>query len=376
LPGARIVFGGPHATALPGDVLTSPAVDFVLAGEAETTLPRLARGEAPADVPGLWRRGPDGAAVGNPPPPLIDDLDLLPDPAFGKLPIRNYRPSLGNYRLLPSLGITLTRGCYGRCAFCFRDIFGARVRSLSTGRIIDILVRLGRDYGVREVQFYDDIFLGSKARIREFCDAMLKSNIGMLWVCNMRAELTDDETVRMMRRAGCHTVDYGIESGDPEVLREMRKEVALERTLEAVRAARRAGLRIKNGFMLGYPGETKQAMLRTIRFAMRADPDTAMFNIATPFPGTDIFRGCEADGSLLSKDWDLYDYATPLIRLPDVNPEELLRIYREAYRRFYLRPRVFRRWFVRMTSVEQMRMAAGAFAGILSLVFGERRGSK
>jgi len=221
---------------------------------------------------------PGGAAAGNPPPPLIDDLDSLPGPRVRQAADPQLQAFARKLQTLASLGITLTRGCYGRCAFCFRDIFGARVRSLSTGRIIDMLERLGRDYGIREVQFYDDIFLGTKARIREFCDAMLKSNTGMLWVCNMRAELTDDETVRLMRRAGCHTVDYGVESGDPDVLREMRKEVALERTLESVRAARRAGLRIKNGFMLDIPAKRKQTMARTIGFAMRADPDTAMFN--------------------------------------------------------------------------------------------------
>lgn len=372
LPEARIVFGGAHPSALPEETLEASGADFVLSGEAEATLPLLVGGETPEKVPGLCRRD-DGTIRRNEPGPPIEDLDALPAPAFAKLPIGKYRPALGNYRLLPCLGVTMTRGCYGRCTFCYRHIFGSKVRAHSAERILEILGLLRDRFHVREVQFYDDIFLGTKQRIAEFCELLLKQGPKMAWGCNLRAELTDETTLRLMRRAGCWLVDYGIESGDAEILGATRKQVDLERTIEAMRTARRAGMRLKSGLMLGFPGETKEAMKRTVLAAMRAAPDSAMFNIVTPFPGTEIFAQCETDGTLLSKDWDRYDYSTPLIALPGGGEKELTKIYRWAYRRFYFRPAVVGKWLRRARSREQLRMAADAFLGITSLVFLERK---
>jgi anaerobic magnesium-protoporphyrin IX monomethyl ester cyclase len=372
MPDMRIVFGGPHPSALPAEPLEEGAADYVLTGEAETTLPRLIAGDAPESVPGLsWQD--NGAVRHNPPPALIENLDDLPMPAFDKLPIEKYHPSLGNYRVRPCLGITLTRGCYGRCTFCYRHLFGSRVRPHSPGRIIETLEMLKTRYVVKEVQFYDDIFLGTKERIHSFCHAVLSRSLGMLWVCNMRAELTDDATMRLMRKAGCYMVDYGIENGNPALLGSMKKNVDLERTIDSMHTARRAGMQLKSGFMIGYPGETRADMQRTIATARRAAPDAAMFNIVTPFPGTEIFAQCEADGTLLSKHWEDYDYAHPLIRLPDADAKDLLRIYRKAYSAFYLRPSMVWRWLRIVRSPEQLRMAFDAFVGLMSLVFVERR---
>lgn len=373
LPETRIVMGGSHVSALPEEPLRESSVDYVLKGEAEETLPLLVGGSAPENIPGLHRRGAGGEILSNPPPALIEDLDALPMPAFDKLPIDKYRPSLGNYRRLPCLGVTMSRGCYGRCTFCYREMFGSRVRTPSAERIIEILRILQARYHVREVQYYDDIFLGTKPRIHAFCEALGAAGLRMDWVCNLRAELTDAETVRAMRRAGCYMVDFGIESGDAAVLESMRKNVELEKTLEAMRTARAGGMRLKSGFMLGYPGETRASMQRTIATSRRADPDTAMFNIVTPFPGTEIFEQCGREGTLLTRDWDRYDYAYPLIGLPDATPDELLKIYKRAYRKFYMRPRVVWRWLRLVRTKEQFKMAVSAFFAILSLITVERR---
>jgi anaerobic magnesium-protoporphyrin IX monomethyl ester cyclase len=372
LPGARIVMGGPHPAALPAEPFERGMVDFVLVGEAETTLPRLVRGDTPQDIAGLVWRGPDGALRSNPPPPLIEDLDTLPDPAFDKLPIRRYRPSLGNYRHLPSLGITMTRGCYGNCTFCSRLLFGTRVRTFGTARVVGLVESLRDRYGLREIQFYDDIFLGTKRRIHEFCEAMIERRVGVSWACFMRAELTDRETARLMRRAGCYLVDFGIESGDEAVLEAVHKKVALQRTLQAVEAFRAEGVLLKCGFILGFPGESRASMHRTLDLAVRLAPHAAVFNLATPYPGTELFRQCEADGTLLSRDWDLYDQAHPLIALPDTSPDELLALYREAHRRFYLRPAAVLRWARVLRSPEQTAMAARAFGGLLRFLFLDR----
>jgi anaerobic magnesium-protoporphyrin IX monomethyl ester cyclase len=372
LPAARVVFGGPHPSALPDEPIARGAADYVLVGEAETTLHRLVAGAPPETIAGLVWKAPDGTLRRNPPPPLVADLDSLPDPAYEKLDIETYRPSLGNYQKLPSLGVIVTRGCYGQCSFCYRALFGSRVRSLSVERIIRMLTTLRDRHGVREIQFYDDVFLGTRARIRAFCEAMIEQRVGLTWSCFMRAELTDEETAGLMKRAGCYLVDFGIESADAAVLGHMRKNVALERTLAAVEVFRRQGMVPKCGFILGYPGETRETIGRTVDLAISLAPHAASFNLATPFPGTDPFAQCQAEGLLTSTDWDDYDLAHALIRLPDVSPSELLALYKEAYRRFYLRPATVLRWAARLRSPENVVATARAFFRLVSLVFLER----
>jgi len=372
LPTVKMVLGGPHPSVLPEEALGFPEIDFVLAGEAETTLPRLVRGAPPEDVPGLAWRDADGLIRCNPPPPLIDDLDTLPPPAFDKLPLDRYRPSLGNYQHLPSLGITMTRGCYGQCTFCSRSLFGTRVRSFSTGRILSLVEDLRDRYHIREIQFYDDIFLGTKRRIQEFCEAMIARKVGVSWACFMRAELTDEATARLMRKAGCYLVDFGIESGDEEILQTMNKRVQLQRTLDAAMTFRGAGVQLKCGFLFGYPGETRASLLRTIDLAVRLAPDVAVFNLATPYPGTEMMRECEEAGLLLSRDWDDYDQAHALIALPDLSPDELVGLYNQAYRRFYLRPATLVRWARGMRSWDQATMMVQAFASMVSFLFLDR----
>jgi len=372
LPGARIVLGGPHPSILPDEALAEPAVDCVLVGEAETTLPRLVAGDAPETIPGLVWRGPQGDIVRNPLPPLVEDLDSLPDPAFEKLPIERYRPSLGNYLHLPALGFTATRGCYAKCTFCNQNIFGSRVRTLPAERLVAFVESLRDRYGVREVQFYDDVFLGTKKRIRGFCEAMIARRVGVSWSCFMRAELTDAETASLMKRAGCYLVLFGIESADPSVLGEMRKNVSLDRTREALAVFRREGVLLKCGFILGYPGETRETMRRTVDLALEIAPHAAAFNLATPFPGTQLYSRCLEEGTLESTDWDDYDQAHALIAIPGVSRQELLDLYRGAYRRFYLRPGAVLRWAARVRSWDQLAMMTRAFLRIVSLVFLER----
>lgn len=371
-PHARVVMGGPHASALPDEPLERAPGMLVLRGEAENSFVDLVTEKSFEEIAGLsWRD--NGTAHHNPVGPLIEDLDGLPRPAYHLLPIRNYRPSLGNYRLLPALSIIATRGCYGRCTFCYREIFGSVVRVRSAALVIDELKYLRRDHGIRDVSFYDDVFMGTKKKIREFCELMIREKPDVIWLCNLRGELTDPETLTLMRRAGCYAVDYGVESGDACVLASMKKNVALERTIECIRMARAAGMDIKCGFIIGSPGETPATLNATLNAAMTISPDTAMFNISTPFPGTDIFKWAEQEKRLLSRNWDLYDYSHVLFDLPELPPEAVASFYKTVYRKFYLRPAYILRRVLKLRSPAHLRMAAEAFIAIVQLVFFERK---
>lgn len=371
-PDARIVIGGPHVTALPDEPFEKLSNIITVRGEAELTFEDLLAEKPIENIQGIsFHR--DGHVVHNPARPLIADLDALPVPAYGLLPIDLYHPSLGNYRRKPALSIIATRGCYGRCTFCYRETFGNKVRARSVQLIADELKLLRSNYGIRDVQFYDDIFLGSKKAIREFCEIMLRDRIDVIWVCNMRSELTDPDILKLMRRAGCYMVDYGIESGAPDVLAGMKKNIELERTAECVKMARAAGMDIKCGFIIGAPGESRQSLTATLDTAISINPDTAMFNIMTPFPGTDIFKSAEEDETLVSRDWDAYDYSHVLLKLPTLPSGEIEAFYKMVYRKFYLRPYYILRRLLRMRTAAHARMAAEAFFAIVGLVFFERR---
>lgn len=375
-PHARILMGGPHVTALPEEPFSKIPGAIVVRGEAEETFKDLLDEKPPEDIAGISfsESGKPGAPViHNPARPLIADLDTLPMPAYHLLPIRNYYPSLGNYRRKPALSIIATRGCYGKCTFCYRETFGNTVRTRSLDLIVAELRLLREKYGIRDVSFYDDVFMGTKKKIRSFCERMIKEKLDVIWLCNLRGELTDPETLKLMRRAGCYMVDYGVESGSEEILESMHKNAELERTRECIRMARAAGLDIKCGFIIGSPGETRRSMRATLDTALDIAPDTAMFNISTPFPGTEIFQWAEREGRLLSRDWDLYDYSHVIMDLPTVKKADIEDFYKTVYRKFYLRPSYIARRALKLRTPDHARMAAEAFLAISRLVFLERR---
>jgi radical SAM superfamily enzyme YgiQ (UPF0313 family) len=374
-PGAGIVMGGPHVSALPDEPFERAPGIIVLRGEAENSFVDLVKEKPFSEIAGLsWND--NGSVRHNPVGPLIENLDELPRPAYHLLPIRNYRPSLGNYRRLPALSIIATRGCYGRCTFCYREIFGSVVRVRSAALVIEELKYLRRVHGIRDVSFYDDVFMGTKKKIREFCELMLKEKPDVIWLCNLRGELTDPETLKLMKHAGCYAVDYGVESGDPDVLASMKKNVELERTTECIRMARAAGMDIKCGFIIGAPGETSATLKATLETAMKIEPDTAMFNIATPFPGTDMFQWAEKENRLQSRDWDLYDYSHVILKLPELQDDEVLSFYKTVYRKFYLRSKYIFRRLLKLRNPANLKMAAEAFIAIVQLVFFEERERK
>ncbi len=336
-PSATLVLGGVHPTVLPEEVLACPSVDYVVRGEGEQTFLELVQGRAPEKIDGLsYRR--DGAVVHNRERALLPDLDSLPPPAYHLLPMDRYYPSQGAYRRLPALSMMATRGCGARCTFCYR-MFGNRVRVRSARHLIEELRLLRRDYGIREIQFLDDTFTAARKTIMEFCALMAAERVDLTWSCFARVDFIDEELLRSLKAAGCHQIMYGFESADPAVLAAIDKRAGLERAEEAARLTKKVGIDLRGAFMLGNPGETAESMERTLRWAVRMNPDLAVFNITTPYPGTAMFAWAKEQGYLMTEDWDDYDLSRSVMRLPTVTPEEVDRFYREAYRRFYLRPR-------------------------------------
>jgi len=362
-PDAKIVFGGVHPSVMPEETLNNCEVDFVVIDEGEITTRELVGGESPVNILGLsWKDS--GKIIHNPLRPLIENLDQIPAPAYHLLPMKKYRPALGSYKRLPVMSIFATRGCPGRCTFCYRT-FRGKVRSRSAKNIIAEIKILRKDYGIREISFYDDTFTAFKDTVKEFCERLNSEKIDVTWSCFTRPDYIDFELLKYMKNSGCHLILFGIESADEQILKNVNKEVSLQQAKWAVKASRKLGIQTRASFMLGNPQETEETIKKSMEFVIKLDPDEVHFNIATAYPGTELFRWAKEKGYLISEDWSKYNMSEINMALPTVSHETLKKYYKLAHRRFYLRPKIILRRLLKIRDFTQFLQEAKGFLAIL-----------
>jgi len=363
-PESKIVVGGVHATAMPEEVLRDENIDYVIRGEGEIPFTELVEGVAPAAIGGLSYRG------SNPLQPYqhnemaepLEDLDALPTPAYHLIPFEAYKPAIGAYRRLPAVNMTMTRGCPGKCTFCNSAETALRTRSAE--HLVNEIEVLQARYGIREVSFYDDTFTIYKQNVARMCDLIIERKIDITWSCFARTDCVSPALLATMKSAGCHQILFGLESADPDILRTIRKPIDIELTKEAVRMVQTAGIDVRAAFMFGNPGETVASMRRSIDFAKALDPDICIFNITTPYPGTQMFDWAYKNGFLKTLDWSDYDLANSVMELPTVSTEEINHMYRTAYREFYFRPRYLIKRLMRLRNWEDFKIHFQAFRSI------------
>jgi len=365
MPTTRIVLGGVHPTVLPEEVLSEPAVDVAVRGEGERTILEIAAERPLEDVAGISFRM-DGAVFHTPDRRLIDDLNTLPLPAYHLLPMSKYRPAAGAAKRVPATSVLATRGCPSRCTFCYR-LCGRRLRVRSGRKVAEEVKLLQDRYGVREVCFYDDIFTMVKREVKAFCAGIRDLGIDLTWSCFSRIDTFNEDTFRMMKDAGCHQVMFGIETSNRQILENIGKRIDPERVEWVVRTTQKIGIEVRAAFMLGNPGETVETMEENIRFAIQLEPDLALFNITTPFPGTEMFEWADRNGLLKTKDWRHYNLSMPVMELPTAPSEKVLEYYRTAHRRFYLRPAYILKRLKRLRSREELWSAVRAMRMLLGL---------
>ena len=340
-PGIKIAFVGPHVTVLPEESLrAAPEIDFVVRKEFDYALAEYAAGQDPATIAGIsWRR--EGEIVHNPERPLLEELDSLP------FAVEIYARDLDITRytipfiLYPYVSFYTSRGCPAQCTFCLwpQTMSGHRWRTRSAASVTTEVRRaLVLFPSIREIFFDDDTFTWNKARVLELC-AQFKP-IGFTWSCNARVT-TDYETLAAMRAAGCRLLVVGFESGDPGILKAIRKGTTVEQALEFMQNCRRLGLMVHGDFQIGHPGETPETIARTIAFAMRLDPDTIQVSISHPFPGTRFYAYLQEHGYLTTEDMtDAQGHQLPNIAYPQLSREQIVQAVEDFYGRYYFRPRI------------------------------------
>jgi radical SAM superfamily enzyme YgiQ (UPF0313 family) len=282
-----VVFGGNHITARPEQSLGFPGVDFVISGEGEHSFKRfLDEYEADRDdydVPGLGYKTRDGEVRVNPPGPLIDPLDDLPPPAWDLLPMKKYRT-----RFRQHCTSMLTRGCPYSCTYCAAHLtHGKKVRKRSIDHVMEDLNNLYHNYGVRFLALWDDILTFDRDYMIDFCERKLKEGLDMEFWGNTRVDRVDPELLKLMKKAGCRILTYGIETGNSSVLELVKKGVTLDQTRKALSWTREAEI-VSHGFlMINFLGETEREMQRTIDFAMDLGLFLLTIQATVPLPGTE-----------------------------------------------------------------------------------------
>jgi len=354
-PHALIVLGGFHASALPERTLREmDDFDAVVYGEGEVTLYELvqAYGDGGARalerVPGVCTRT-DGGPRKNPPRPLIEDLDSLPFPARDLIPLGRYIPDPGNFMTLPSTGILFSRGCPYRCTYCSKSVFLDKIRYRSEGHFVEEIEWCIDAFGIRDFRFYDEGPTHSKGRMVRLCEAILERGLAINWNCYSRVDTIDEETLRMMKSAGCYHIKYGIESGVAATLQRIRKPLDLDRAVRVCAMTKRVGIECKANFIIGFPWEGIREMEQTIRYAKRCAPDLATFNLFKPFPGSRLYEELERSGGLLERSWEDY-FTTSETKLfaTDIEESTYRSVLKKAWLSFYLRPRFVCQRLVRL----------------------------
>jgi radical SAM superfamily enzyme YgiQ (UPF0313 family) len=342
-PGIITVFGGAHACSVGVGLLDSyPAIDYLVIGEGEQTMHELvsAAFKGVESIPGVGFRR-DSRGVLSSVRDNIADLDSLPFPAYHLLagfPHR-YNLALFSYPTAPNTSIISSRGCPYRCSYCDRSVFHQGFRFNSAAYMHDHLAFLNREYGIRHVFFYDDLFTFDRARVEEFCRLLRTSRLPVTYNCVARLEHVDRELVELLKNSGCWQVNFGIESGDPEVLKKHRKFMALDDVHRKLLMVKDAGMRVKGLFMVGLPGEDEPAIRRTIDYALSLPLDEINVTKFTPFPGAPVYRDIREHGEF-TEDWPAMNCVNFVFIPHGMTKERLAELYNEFISRFYRRTRI------------------------------------
>ncbi len=370
-PETLVCFVGPHPSVLPEETLSaSEHIDFVVRGEFDYAVVEVAGGKPLADVAGVSFKK-DGDIVHNPDRPLIRDLDSLPMVTEVYKRDLDYREYEIPWLQYPYVSFYTGRGCSSKCVFCLwpQTYSGNAYRKRSPENVIEEVRLILKYYpDVKEIFFDDDNFTEDQARAIEISSLM--KPIGISWGCNSKVN-AKRETLEAMRDGGMRVIMVGYETGDQGILNNVRKGTTIEQARTFTKNCKELGILVHGAFVLGLPGETKQTIERSIRFACEVDPETIQVSLATPYPGTKFYDMCVREGfinpeSLVSQE----GYQSCVLNYPGISSEEIFISVERFYKKFYYRPKyvfkVLRKAFSSMEELKRIYREAREFYGFMA----------
>jgi hopanoid biosynthesis associated radical SAM protein HpnJ len=342
-PALLVGFVGAKVAVQPErSLMASPAIDFVAREEFDFTVAEVADGRPLESVAGLSYTDPAGRVVHNPDREILTDMDRLPfvTPVYK----RDLRPEdyyIG-YLKHPYVSLYTGRGCRSRCTFCLwpQTVGGHKYRTRSVANVLEEAALAQRLFPqMKELFFDDDTFTDDRARAEEIARGL--GRLGLTWSCNAKANVPR-ETLKVLRDNGLRLLLVGYESGNQQILINIKKGLRVERAKQFAADCRDLGITVHGTFILGLPGETKETIQETIQFAREVNPHTIQVSIAAPYPGTELHRQALENGWLPDDDDGatlVSEQGTQLAALsyPHLQHTEILESVDAFYRRFYFR---------------------------------------
>jgi len=329
--GAKIIISGDLVvTSLEKTLSSWDFVDAALIDYAEPDVCRYLEGESPSNLKALAFRNGTLQTRGG-----LSGTFIYPVPAHEKFPLKKYRISTSIERRFAT--VVASVGCNFFCPFCICSLIPLRLREIDN--LIDELGYVRKNLKMREIYFYDPHFTVAPKRLHELLNRIISERLDIVFSCNAHLSISE-ESVELLRRAGCHTLMFGIESANPEILERYTKGISPKRVKIILELCQRLGMRTFGYFLLGLPNETERSIRATIEFAKSLPLNFASFNLPSPVPKTGLYEEALCQDLMIgSNALHAADRSSEVsIKLPDLTENELLRLKKFAYRSFYLRP--------------------------------------
>ena len=315
------MMGGPHVSFTAAETLRQyPEIDLIVIGEGEDTIaeltPVLRQKNKWRDIHGMAYREDDEIIITDK-RDFINDIDRIPLPSRHLLPISRYR-ALG----FPVSLIT-GRGCPNSCIFCLgRKMVGSKIRKRNPALVLDEIEEI-LGYGFDRINIADDLFTANRERVKEICAGIKERSLDFKWSAFARVDTVSQEVLDLMAGVGCDCVSFGVETGNAEMLKRIKKGIKLEHAVAAVEMCQRAGIYAHESFIIGLPGETRETLEETDRYA-KSTKAVYSYHYLAPFPGTTVREKIkDYDLEILTDNWALYDANDAIVKTSSLLPQDM-----------------------------------------------------
>ncbi|UCC38419.1 MAG: radical SAM protein [Candidatus Aminicenantes bacterium] len=372
MPDTQVILGGTHVHLFPSETMNLEGVDYGFMGEAEFSFVKFLKNKNHLPykdkIPGLIYKDNDGKIMRNDFVPL-ENLDEISFPDRNLLNIKYYNSLMSKGTL--STTIVSSRGCPFRCSFCDRPLspITSRFRYRSAKNVVDEICEC-IELGIKDFLFYDDTFTVNKKRVLEICEEILSRNIEIRWDIRTRVDTVDEEMLELLKRAGCVAVHYGVEAGNDEILKVIKKGFTVEKAKEVFKLTRKVGIETLAYFMIGLPSEKAEDIQDSFDLAKELKPDYAHFTIFSPYPGTELYSLGLEKGIIKKDIWkEFSEDPKEGFKIPvweeNFTRDELYEMIVKFYKSFYLRPSYILRRSFRVKSKSEFIKKARAGLSVL-----------
>ncbi len=342
----RCVIGGVHPTFLPYQTLEDSRADFVICGEGEIAFLKLIKSNfINKKIPGVYSLDNLKKTTPIKKAKAVTDLDKLPFPDWEQIDPNTYpkAPHGAIVKNFPVGVIMSTRGCPYMCSFCASPKFYDRkIRFRSPKNVIREVEYLAKNFGVKEIHFEDDNLTLQREHVVKICRLIIRSKIKISWACpnGVRADKIDEKLLRLMKKSGCYYLAFGIESANPQILKNVHKLESIETIQKAIEITNNVGVQAQGFFIFGLPGENKDTIEESIQFAKRSKLSRAQFILLDVIPGSELWDTLKGK---FKPNWKKNSYKEPEWIPKGLTKKYLMEAQSKAFREFYLRPIIFLR---------------------------------